>query len=447
MVVARRRAGRHFAPDVAVVGAGPVGCVAALALVREGNRVLAIEAEPEAGRRLAGEWLHPAAVAVLKRTAAAALRPACAGRGFVIHPEDGTGPIVLPYAEGAEGASCDHFELVSSLRAAVASEPGVRFLPNARVAALDGEQVVVRDSSLRRSSYTVERVVGADGRSSCVRRLAGISNGRAVISHMAGIVLHGADLPLEGFGHLLVGGPGPIFVYRIGPDRLRACFDVPHPLPGPRYARRHLWSAYSRAFPEELVPAFSRALLDQPIQWAANQFRTRRRRSHYGQDRAFLVGDAVGHYHPLTAVGLALGFADAECLAKTTGLDAYRRERSSGSRVPELLALLHYEAFTRRDEGSVALRQAMYELWRHDSFERERTMRLLSSDEARMGPFCRSFLSVLGVALEQVAGQAVLGRKLRTSARSIGGLGWWLRRLAGAAAFNSQAASRAPLGA
>jgi flavin-dependent dehydrogenase len=48
--------------DVAVIGAGPVGCVAALAFARRGRRVLLLEANPLASHRLAGEWLHPPAV-------------------------------------------------------------------------------------------------------------------------------------------------------------------------------------------------------------------------------------------------------------------------------------------------------------------------------------------------------------------------------------------------
>ena len=52
------------AADVTVVGAGPVGCIAAIALARRGSRVTLLEASP-VGKRLAGEWLHPAAVRLL----------------------------------------------------------------------------------------------------------------------------------------------------------------------------------------------------------------------------------------------------------------------------------------------------------------------------------------------------------------------------------------------
>ena len=415
-------------PDVAVVGAGPVGCVTAVSLARAGARVVLLEAEPSAGTRLAGEWLHPSALDVLHRLGAS---PAGAheGCGFVVFPDDGGPPVTLPYPEGS-GLSCEHSQLVATLRAAAVSEPGVRLLTHARVAGLDGERLLVR-SSAGPLSLLVDRVVGADGRSSLVRRLAGIPNGRTVVSHTAGLTLEGVELPFEGYGHVVLGGPGPVLLYRIGEDRVRACLDVPHPLPRAKDAARQLAMAYGDALPAGLLPAFLAALQNGPVQWASNQFRTRRRPAHYGRGRTALVGDAVGHFHPLTTVGLALGFADAECLARSGSLRSYRRERVSRSCVPELLSELLYDAFTRRDEGTVALRRAIYRLWRSDAAERERTMRLLATDETRLWPFCASFLSVLGVAVGD-AKQAMRRGELVTPARSIGGLGLWLHRLAAA---------------
>src|SRR5581483_1243188 len=102
-------------PDVAVVGAGPVGCVTAVSRARAGARVVLLEAEPSAGTRLAGEWLHPSALDVLHRLGAS---PAGAheGCGFVVYPNDGGPPTALPYPEGS-GLSCEHSQLVATLRA------------------------------------------------------------------------------------------------------------------------------------------------------------------------------------------------------------------------------------------------------------------------------------------------------------------------------------------
>ena len=57
-------AGRLY--DVAIVGAGPVGSLCALAHARKGARVALLEANPRASERLAGEWLHPPAIRILR---------------------------------------------------------------------------------------------------------------------------------------------------------------------------------------------------------------------------------------------------------------------------------------------------------------------------------------------------------------------------------------------
>ena len=64
--------------DVAVVGAGPAGCLAATTAARQGARVALIEATPKACHRFAGEWLHPMGVAALDRQRLS--RPTCEGR-------------------------------------------------------------------------------------------------------------------------------------------------------------------------------------------------------------------------------------------------------------------------------------------------------------------------------------------------------------------------------
>jgi 2-polyprenyl-6-methoxyphenol hydroxylase-like FAD-dependent oxidoreductase len=94
--------------DAVVVGAGPVGCVTALAFASRGAQVVLLEAHPAAATRLAGEWLHPAAVGVLlglglSPMTAPSGRPS--GRGFVIFPDDDTAPIVLPYGSRPASAT------------------------------------------------------------------------------------------------------------------------------------------------------------------------------------------------------------------------------------------------------------------------------------------------------------------------------------------------------
>src|SRR5690349_8429329 len=100
-------------PDVAVIGAGPVGCVTALAFARKGARVLLLDARAPGPRRLAGEWVHPLGVRALKSLG---IVPddfsASAGRGFAIFPGPVAAPLLLPYPEDRPGLACEHHVLV-----------------------------------------------------------------------------------------------------------------------------------------------------------------------------------------------------------------------------------------------------------------------------------------------------------------------------------------------
>ncbi|MFP3963853.1 hypothetical protein SMC26_16130 [Actinomadura fulvescens] len=71
-------------------------------------------------------------------------------------------------------------------------------------------------------------------------------------------------------------------------------------------------------------------------------------------ERAY--GDVVGHFHPLTAAGLLLAFANGMCLARSATFQDYRRERAARSRVPELLADALYTVFSTDDPANRALR-------------------------------------------------------------------------------------------
>jgi 2-polyprenyl-6-methoxyphenol hydroxylase-like FAD-dependent oxidoreductase len=388
-----------------------VGCVAALALARGGASVLLLEGNATAAQRLAGEWLHPRGARILRELGLEL--PGEPGCGFALFPEDGGPAVLLPY-EGEAGLSCEHEALVSVLRQAAAGADGVTFLPATRVLGIDGTRL-----ELESGDVLAGRIVGTDGRASLVRRSAGISGAGTTVSAMAGVVLEGAELPFEGFGHVLLGGPGPVLVYRLGPGRLRACIDVPGRTPRPRDAARTLWEGYGHAFPPQLGPAFREALESGTIAWAANRFRRRTKEARFGTGGLVLAGDAAGYYHPLTAVGMTLGFADALEAATLAPAD-YRRRRAQASRAPELLATALYAAFTRKDGGTAALRRAMVAMWA-DPGERRRTMRLLSTDEERTAAFYRSFAKVVALTAEEAL------RRRRPG--SLDGFGWWLRWL------------------
>jgi len=394
---------RNGAFDAVVIGAGPVGCVAALAQARAGAQVLLLEANPEAARRLAGEWLHPLGLSVLHDLGIDPSENARfdSGRGFAIFPDDGSTPVVLPYANGARGWSGEHLALVNALRKAAAAHPDVAYLPGARATGIEGQRVSIRQSHAdREEQLAVERIVAADGRSSCARAALGLSTDRVTLSRMAGLRLRTRELPFEGYGHVFLSGPGPMLAYRISEEEVRLCLDIPlraSASPGT------LFEAYGPALPESLRPAFEAALHSGDFSWAVNQARPR---SHHGRPGLALVGDAVGFHHPLTAAGMTFGMVDASTLARTADFESWQQSRERGTRVAELLAGALYEIFASDTASAAAIRTKIYELWRRDPRERERTMRFLAGEDHRLTAFTQSFLKVAGPALLRLGARA-----------------------------------------
>ncbi len=365
--------------DVVIVGAGPVGSLCALAHARKGARVALLEANPNVSKRMAGEWLHPPAVRMLSEVGIRLdTQPhSTTGKGFVVFPEDGSEPIVLPYAEGLHGVACEHAAIVSNLRESLENEPGVDFILHARVRAVEDKQVTYSCNGTDKS-ITAARIVGADGRTSIVRRSLGLSIKPKTCSRMVGVTLRGVSLPLEGYGHVVCGGPGPILMYRLGEHRVRVIFDVPSDgwAPGDRIG--FLSDSYAGVLPETLRPAFVEALRAGQFQAATNELSPR---VTYGSPHRVLIGDAAGHYHPLTAVGMTLGFGDALTLAEGKDFHDFTTKRFQATHTPELLAMEFYETFADHRAEAVAVRHAIYQRWRASSAFRDRTMRLLACED------------------------------------------------------------------
>ena len=203
--------------DVAIVGAGPVGSLCALAHARNGYSVVVLEANPNTSKRLAGEWLHPPSVRILSELGiepdeAADCNP---GKGFVVFPEDGAEPIVLPYPDGRHGVVWEHERLVSRLRRAVEDEPSVDVMMNARVRSIEGDRVSYSRNG-EAGSVAARLIVGADGRASVVRRSLGLSTRPQTYSQMLGVLLNDVRLPFEEYGHVICAERGPILIYRLG---------------------------------------------------------------------------------------------------------------------------------------------------------------------------------------------------------------------------------------
>ena len=407
---------------IVIVGAGPAGCVAALHFAQQGEQVLLLEGNPDgAAKRLAGEWLHPYGVSVLNELGVAKPKGAQVGRGFVVYPHDGSEPVLMPYPDRGFAFAFEHHELVEALRERVRQESSIEFRTWARVQRLDAKGVVCRQRGSKVDEHIpAARVIGADGRASTVRREIGGEDERVKVSHVVGLELHDTWLPHEGYGHVFLGGPGPVLAYRIAPDIVRVLIDIPTEVDFERSAD-WLIDNYFAVFPLSMRQRVGEALRQDKIRFLPVQVQTRR---FYGKGQVALVGDAVGYYHPLTAAGMTLGMADAEALIASEGLDDYTRRRVRETRVPEILASSLYEAFSDGGVEGTTMMGAMYRGWRTSPRERVRTMRLLACEDTSVLSFLYSFWKVGGRAGVGMWRQGGLerGKILR------GALGRWLSR-------------------
>lgn len=392
--------------DVVIVGAGPAGASAAIAFAKRGARVTLVEGYPGAAARFAGEWIHPPGVRTLRSLGVdVASLAKSRGRGFALFGDDAGDPVCLPYDDG-EGIARVHEELVAHLREHAASLANVSYLPNHVFLGLDGNQVELEDRvHARRLSVRGERIIGADGRASKVRAAIGGPSASQHLSYMAGLELLDAPLPFEGLGHVFLGGPGPALLYRVDERRVRACLDFPGTSSNAERKPAAVYAGFCKALPPQLEPAL-RAALEKPLTWAATGVR---KRAFYGQRNVWLIGDAVGHVHPLSGVGITLGIMDAFEAARCDSLSAYMKARDV--HVAERLASVLYLAFARKDASATRVRHGLLRMLRASLKERSRTMRLLTSDDRVGRSFADSFLRASAHVVLGGAGQSAARRQ------------------------------------
>lgn len=409
--------------DVAVVGGGPVGCATALAFARAGARVCLIDAKAQS-QRLVGEWLHPTGAGVLADLGVDFARehiPHAGGHGFAIFPK-GSDPIVLPYVGGERAVGCQHHLIVEAIQKVVSRTPAVTTLSGWRVTAVRrGALAATSADRSRTTEISAGLIVGADGRQSVVRQALGYDGGSRPVSYMLGVLIDASVLPFDGYGNVFLGGPGPVLAFRVDDRLARVCFDVP--------ADRVAWvrnpvellAAYQNCIPSALRDACARSLEAGPPSVAANQWMRRRQ---YGAKGVALVGDAVGHCHPLCAVGMSVGFLDAVTLAKSASVEDYACARRAGGRVPELLSTGLHALFVGADAGSTELREAVYHTWRTSAAARHDTMRLLAVRETRRAALGVTFARLMVAASRRVA-VGVARRPIAYTAGAVAGFANW----------------------
>jgi len=314
--------------DVVIVGGGLGGASLAGALARAGLRVLVLEREREFEDRVRGEWMAPWGVVELRRLGLHERFLAAGGH----HVSRAINYDELLAPEQAESAAIPLSNLFSGVPGPLCMEH-VTMQNEALAAAIEAgadvcrgvAAVTVTAGSAPRVAFVWEDgqhevacrwIVGADGRTSSVRRQLGIVMEEAPIDHLiAGLLVEGADgwpadvQSLGKVGDLLYA----VFPQGDGKVRLYADYAFSG---GARFAGEQGAKEMLAAFNLAPVPNSSALARAQPIGPC---------RSYPSQDAwvdepcvegCVLIGDAAGFNDPILGQGLSITLRDARTVAE-----------------------------------------------------------------------------------------------------------------------------------
>jgi menaquinone-9 beta-reductase len=331
--------------DALIVGGGPAGLAAAIALRQKGLDVLVAEALRPPIDKACGEGLMPDAQKDL------------AALGIPVTNKDGAAFDGIAFLCGSSQATA-HFERgrgigirrlqLHSLLVERCQELGVRLAWGSRVCVsrallLDGEPCAYRYA------------IGADGQSSRMRQVTGLGEGK-VLSRRFGARCHYRVQPWSRMVEVHWGELGQAYVTPVGPEEI--CVAT---------------VARSPAIRMEAVLACLPALQNH-LQGASVLSRVRgaltttRKLHRVTAGDVALTGDASGSTDAITGEGIALSFRQALLLAEAVTVDdlaIYERGHPATLRMPHLMsrALLALDAWPWLRERSLSLLSAQPQLF------------------------------------------------------------------------------------
>jgi flavin-dependent dehydrogenase len=316
---------------VLIVGGGPAGLAAAIALRMKGADVLVADALKPPIDKACGEGLMPDTLRGLR-----ALGVACGPedgarfRGIRFENWTDTSPVsVSADFTASEGIGMRrtvlHTRLVDR-----AMELGVRLRWKTHVT-LGGSVM------LDQEAITYRYLIGADGQSSKVRRWAGLDQSK-LISRRFGFRRHYRIPPVSDYVEVHWGALGQVYITPVAQNEICVAVVTRHS----STRMQHVISA---------IPSL-REWLQNVAHFTGERgaLTTTRRLKHVVKDNIALIGDASGSVDAVTGEGLALGFRQADLLSRSLEKDTladYAVSHQSTLRMPQRMSriLLAMDAY------------------------------------------------------------------------------------------------------
>jgi len=311
----------HHDHDVLVVGGGPVGLAAAIALRRKGLAVVLAERQNLPFDKACGEGILPYGVDCLRRLGVRlpveALHPL---RGITFHS---AGQVLQGAFTGGTGMGITRSRLHAALRQR-AEELGVELLWGTAF-----RDLLPGGARLTTGSLQARWIIAADGTHSPIRKRLGL-DGR-VRHARAGLRRHYRQQPWSDSVQVWFNSGCELYVTPTAPDMICVVLLTDRPQLG--------FDRHMDLFPE--VAKLLRGCPQVSRECGASTFFRRARRATQGC--VALVGDASLSMDAITGEGTALGFCQAEAVAEAiarSDLRLYARAHARLARVPVLMTQL-----------------------------------------------------------------------------------------------------------
>jgi len=361
--------------DVAIVGGGIAGSSLAYALASAGRAVTVLESSEQYEDRVRGETMLPWGV---REARDLGLEQVLLDAGAHVAPtwlqyvEGFAEPTMLPMSmmiDGIPGTlNMRHPDACQALidAAEAAGATVVRGVHDVKLrAGRAGQNASIAYSADQAGEVLARLVVGADGRSSTVRRQAGITLRRDdPVNYLAGLLVDGlAGIPAE-HDIMVMEGEQILLMFHQGAGRARLYVGVGRSgqrrFAGPDAAAQFLAAWQPGGYPlADLVatgtPAGPCATYPGDDTWTDTPF----------ADGVVLVGDAAGHNDPIIGQGLSIAMRDARMVRdlildgarEPADFASYGQERADRMRRLRLIADVVSVTYAEDADNRTARRQ------------------------------------------------------------------------------------------